>query len=492
MRRLNAVEYQNTTSDLFGALPNGVNFPEDAREDGFDTLDTALSVSRVHVDAWMGAAEVIVDQILGADPGGVTAGWCDYATADQAANIACGTLVVQQFANLAWRRSLSDWTDEDPIAPYRAIIEASGEHERLAAQGVDMRVWTALNSILLSPRFVHRVELADADGNLDSPSLASRLSYFLWSSAPDSALLASDLTNYETIAAEAVRLQADPRFDRFEERFPDLWLHLEKLDSAAVDTTVYPAFTEELGQKMFQETMNFVRGFISDPNLPVPQLLTTGSNTTDADLLALYGDSPRGGLATQAAILTLTGAGNRTSPVRRGMWVMESLLCDPPPPPPEDVIAEVVAELGDIDPDMNQRERLAIHRERPGCLGCHVTMDTIGIGFENYDAIGAYRTSYPNGEAVDPSGVLPGVEAPFGTASELLTLLAEDERIPDCVVEKLYAYGAGRRLGSADAALVDVVARASGGAEMSFADAIGGIVTSDAFLRRDEKTEADY
>jgi hypothetical protein len=232
-----------------------------------------------------------------------------------------------------------------------------------------------------------------------------------------------------------------------------------------------------------------VGGFISDPTAPVAALLSAEQPVpTDPELAALYGSSPRQGLVTQASILALTGVSDRTSPVRRGMWVLEALLCDPPPDPPAAVIA-ALAEDNEFDPDLTERERLAQHREDPSCAGCHMTMDTIGLGFENYDSMGAYREAYPNGNDIDPSGVMPGIDAPFEEPLELVGLLASDERFPSCVVRQLLTYGAGRAFERHDDVLVDVVQQFAGGAQMSFQDAIAGVVLSDGFRLRDESEE---
>lgn len=484
MRRLNNAEFMNTVHDLFGSSTPPVSFPEEGRTHGFDTLHTALAVSQLHVEAYLDAAEALVTELFDVDPGGVRASWCDFTTEDEASNLDCAGEIVENFAELAWRRPLEGWPDEQPASDSRALLAPDG---KLAEFDLETRLRTALEAVLVSPRFVHRVELADESGDLDGPSLAARLSYFLWSSAPDAELLASELHDEAVLKAQAARMQDDERFQRFLERFPDLWLELEKLATVERDPEVYPDFSPALAAAMAEETRGFFAGFWMNPDARVSDLLLAEpTGERDPMLQDLYGDSPRLGLITQAAVMTVTGVSNRTAPVRRGMWVLERILCAPPPPPPEDVIAELTAELEEDD-SLTERERLAQHRVDPACANCHVTMDAIGLGFENYDSIGAYREVDATGMPIDASGVLPGADAPFDEPLELVSLLAEDERVRSCVVRQLLTYGAGRTFGREDDALIDVVQRFAGGSEATFQSVLNGVILSDAFRRRNEE-----
>lgn len=484
MRRLNNAELLNTVHDLFGSSAPPVTFPAEGRTHGFDTLHTALAVSQLHVEAYLDAAGALVTELFDADPGGIRASWCDFTSEDEASNLDCAGDIVEEFAELAWRRPLEAWPDEEPASDYRALLAPEG---KLAEFDLETRLRTALEAVLVSPRFVHRVELADESGNLDAPSLAARLSYFLWSSAPDGELLESELHDEAVLEAQAARMQNDERFQRFLRRFPDLWLELEKLETAERDPEVYPDFSPALAAAMAEETRGFIADFWMNPEARVADLLLS-EPTGDRDpiLQDLYGDSPRLGLITQASVMTVTGVSNRTAPVRRGMWVLERILCAPPPPPPEDVIAELTAELEEDD-SLTERERLARHRVDPACANCHVTMDAIGLGFENYDSIGAYREVDATGTPIDARGVLPGSDASFDEPLELVALLAEDERVQGCVVRQLLTYGAGRTFKRKDDALVDVVQRFAGGSEATFQSVLNGVILSDGFRRRNEE-----
>ena len=490
MRRLNNAEYANTIRDLFGSAGTQVMFPEDGRTNGFDTLNTALPVSPLHVEAYLNAASSVISELFEADPGGIRAGWCDFQSADAADNLDCARTIVSSFAERAWRRPLDAWPDGQATSDYLTLLEPAGT---LAEFPLETRLRTALEAVLTSARFIYRVELAGAGGNLDTPSLASRLSYFLWSSAPDPELLGSDLQEEAALQAQASRMQGDERFGRFLRRFSDMWLQLEKLATVVRDPEVYPDYSGELVATMAEETRGFFADYWKSPNGTVAGiLLADAPRPTDPALQELYGESPRRGLITQAAIMTLTGASNRTSPVRRGMWVLERLLCAPPPPPPDGVIAKLTEEL-EADESLTERERLERHRVQPLCANCHMLMDPIGLGFENYDAIGAYREIDGSGKVIEPAGALPTTEAPyeapFETPFELVALLAADERLQSCAARQLLTYGTGRPFPATDNVLIDMVRRSAGEGSATFQSLLTSVIVSEGFRRRDEVTQ---
>ncbi len=485
MRRLNNTEYANTISDLLSVSQPSVTFPVEGRAQGYDTLSDALAVSPIHIEAYLDAADEVVEELFATDPGGVQTGWCDYQTGDAAVNESCAQTIAADFAELAWRRSLVDWPDGEPTSGYADLLSEGG---KLADFPLETRLRTALAAVLVSPRFIYRVEFSDGAGNLDTPSLASRLSYFLWSSAPDARLLGGDLQDAGQIETELARMQSDERFDRFMHRFSDMWLELEKLSGIERDADLYPGFSADLVPAMIEETVGSFTNYFRSADAPLADFLTATS-TPPASLQELYGDSPRRGLLTQASILTLTAVSNRTAPVKRGMYVLERILCAPPPPPPEAAIAMIREDL-ENDETLTERERLALHRADPSCAGCHAMMDPIGLGFENYDAIGAYRVVDGSGTDVDATGVLPladGGDVAFGDATELIDILAEDERFPSCVARQLLTYGAGRTFESrSDEALIEVVREFAGGDEATFQDMMRSVVLSDGFRRRQE------
>lgn len=491
MRRLNVAEYRNTIKDWLG-IDVATQFPPDTRQAGFDNVSSALSVSQLHVTNFDAAAIEIVETLFTSDPGGVRAEWCSYQSGDAVADEACAAQIISDFAEQAWRRPHASWGDTDPMAAYLTGLSAAGPFA--AAGSLEERMKLVLQAILVGPRFVFRVELAGLDGVLDVPSTASRLSYLLWSSAPDATTLELDLTDPEVLRGELHRMMfEDPRFQtRFMERFPDLWLELGRLldeddDNFPADD-LFPDYDVALGAAMRQETATFFRGFVGAAagaaTPPLKQLLSAELPASqDPRLAAIYADSPRRGLLTQAAVLRVTSPPSKTSPVLRGKWVLEHLLCSPPPLP--NAATQELVEMGveEADPSMVARERLAIHRADPACAGCHAEMDPIGLGLENYDAIGAFREVDENGNVIDATGSLPGTGVTFANGVELAEVLANDPRVGRCMAQQLLTYGTGR-LYTGDAALLNNIAAAAGGDAATFQSTLEAVVLSSAFRAR--------
>jgi len=487
LRRLNLVEYATTVKDWLGITVDVSNFlPDGATVTGMDTISAVLPISKTHVANFEQAATAVVDQLFGEDPGGIRAKWCSYATADQAKDEACAAAIVSDFAERAWRRPHNSWQGNDGLPTYQEGLKATGRFGTLPLEG---RLKQVLTSILLGPRFLLRVELKDVNGRLDAPSIASRLSYMLWSSAPDPKTVGANLQDDSALRAELLRLQFsgasyDAKFERFLTRFPDIWLQLGQLAGVSKDEAAFPTFTVELKRAMRAETLAFFRGFIgveAAAGPPLSQLLTQKTASSDPLLQALYQASPRSGLLTQGSFLSLTSVSARTSAVRRGNWVMARLLCEPPPPPPDALADEIKAKLAAVDQTAVERERLRQHRAEPKCNACHETMDVIGLGLENYDVIGKYRTQDGADHPIDPSGTLPGSTQAFKDGIELANVLAADPRVARCIAQQLLIYGTGREYGGADSALLDSIVAAAGGLEAPFERTLQAVVLSPAF-----------
>ncbi|HET6281850.1 MAG TPA: DUF1588 domain-containing protein [Polyangia bacterium] len=515
LKRLTKAEYDNTIRDWLGSKLPPFDLPEDGREGGFDTVYSALQVSDIHLIAYQKNAEAIVDELFTADPAGIKKAWCDYT----AAGDACATKIVTDFATRAWRRPIDKWgAIGNGLGTYTGLVSAAGP---LAAQTAEDRLKGALQSILVSPRFIYRFELADKTGQLDTYSVASRLSYLLWSSAPDDELLAANLLDAKVLEQQFLRMQVSgkgagatyvPKFQRFLTRFPDLWLGLDQLVGLTRDAKAFPGFTSDLAGDMRAETLDYFSRFMGlgdNPQYPrhaLTEILTASFAMVTPRLADHYcavdgtagacgikaasgmvdltkAASPRMGLLTQASIMTVTAADTRTAPVRRGRWVLEKLMCQPPPPPPPEATAQVQKTQDDTRM-ISQRQRLEEHRVNPSCGVCHNLMDPIGLGLENYDAVGRYRTRDESGMAIDPSGALPDGK-PFQGAKELSNMLAADARLTSCVIRQLATNATGRLFDTAaDDNLVASLVTRAGGKSMTMQDALRAVVLSDAFRRR--------
>lgn len=364
--------------------------------------------------------------------------------------------ILYKFTRRAWRRK-----------PTHAEIDRLLELARMPiADGADAitGLELALRGVLVSPHFLFRVEVdPDPSSLVPHPvngfELASRLSYFVWSSMPDDALLdaaeAGELETTADVMRELDRMLLDPKAAAFVDNFAGQWLFTRALGDHVPDAATYPEYDAHLEASMRAETLRYFRAFLEE-DIPMDQLLLGEftyvndrlaqhyglplPNSTDLVRVSLAG-TPRRGLLTQGSVLTVTSHPRRTSPVKRGKWLLDQMLCAPPPAPPPNVEG-----LPD-DPmngggDKSVREQLEEHRNNEYCASCHDSIDPLGFGLEHFDGIGAFRMK-EGVHDVDASGVLPGGQQFYG-AGELAEILANDPRVYACMVEKLYTYALGR------------------------------------------------
>jgi uncharacterized protein DUF1592/uncharacterized protein DUF1588/uncharacterized protein DUF1585 len=359
--------------------------------------------------------------------------------------------------------------------------------------------------VLVSPHFLFRAEgdprPNDSQGQheLNDFELASRLSYFLWSSMPDDALFAAaaqgKLRNDAGLAHEIDRLLADPKSEALVQNFATQWLNLRLLDGAAPDPKVFPEFDAELKSAMRRETELFAAAIIREDR-SVLDFLGGRFTFVNERLAQHYGiegvhgaefqrvnfsDNRRTGVLTQASILTLSSNPGRTSPVKRGKWILENILGSPPPDPPPD--APDLEATQKAQPDLSLRKQLEIHRQNAVCASCHKVMDQLGFGLENFDAIGRWRDQ--DGKfAVDASGELPGgakFNGPLGLAKVLHKRRSEFVR---CLAEKMLTFALGRELQVQDRCAVDKIVEAVETKDYRFSALVDAIAASDPFRKR--------
>jgi hypothetical protein len=497
LHRLNRAEYDNTVRDLLGTSHTPADdFPIDDRGSGFDNMADVLTLSPLHLSVYHDAADALVTEALSNAAERAALITCDVA----AQGDACLRQILKGFAYRAWRRPVLD-SELDRLLAVVNVARNNGDN-------VETGLGLALRAVLLSPHFTFRVEL-DPDPTslaphpLNAYELASRLSYFLWSSAPDAQLLASaengSLTNPQVIREHTARLLNDARARSIIDNFAGQWLHLRAVDTLQPDATLFPNVDSALLSAMRSETELLFRD-IAFQGAPLVELLTANYSYMNARLATHYGlpsvggtelirvelngNLQRGGLLTQASFLTLSSHVNRTSPVVRGKWILDELLCQSPPPPPPNVNLAGIAMAK--DQGLTQRQALAAHRADPTCNSCHALMDPIGLGLENYDAIGQYRDT-DGGKPIDAAGQLPSGEA-FSGAKELGARIAAKPEFLRCAAQKLYTYALGRAPASAaehlDGPTLDALVDALSQSNFSFAELINRIVTSPTFTSR--------
>lgn len=421
---------------------------------------------------------------------------CDPTVTGEAA---CAQQILSTFARRAWRRPATA-SELDRMMGFLTLAKDNGD-------GFDAGVKLALQAILLSPNFLFRVEL-DPDPASTTPhrvtdlELASRLSYFLWSSTPDEELLSlaeqHQLSAPQTLSAQVDRMLEDPKSEALVQNFAGQWLETRAVDEVDPNKTSFPQFDDALREDIKAETDDFFRAFLHEQR-PVREMLDADFTFLNDRLAAHYGlppvgsedlqrvtlpaDSQRGGLLRQASFLAITSHANRTSPVKRGKWVLSHLLCKEPPPPPPGVQSNIDA----IQLEGTLRQKLEEHRSNPSCSGCHALMDPIGFGFENYDAIGQYRTK-DEGFDVDASGALPDGQTFTGPA-ELAQILKADPNLSKCVTQNLMVYALGRGNDAKDTCALQQMADTFDARGGSFRDLIHVITESEPFTMRRGEAE---
>lgn len=404
--------------------------------------------------------------------------------------------IIERFAGRAFRRPVR----ADELRSLNKVYEAS----RRAGDSFEEAVRVSLTATLVSPSFLYRSvqnfkgDQADHVYSLNGHELASRLSYFLWSSMPDEELsrLArrGELESEEVLLQQARRMLADPKADAFIENFAGQWLLLRNLGEVEVDREAFPAFDDELRRSMATEATLFFEDVVRNDR-SVLDLLDSPDTFLNEKLAGLYGlpgvtgegfrrvtlpeNSPRGGVLTMGAVLTVTSNPNRTSPVKRGLYVLDQLLGTPPPPPPPDVapLEESAKALGAA---ASLREQLAAHLTNPTCASCHRRMDPIGLAMENFDAIGAWRDTEA-GRAIDASGVLPGGVGFEGPVELKEILLARQDLFVENLSRKVLTYALGRGLEPFDRPTVRRITDHARAGDYRFSSLVEGVVLSEAF-----------
>ncbi|HRK22058.1 MAG TPA: DUF1592 domain-containing protein [Fimbriimonadaceae bacterium] len=398
------------------------------------------------------------------------------------------------------RRAFRRPTTEAEVERYAKFVAQAQREGETFEEG--MRI--AVAAALVSPHFLFRIELDQPTAGtkttvLNDHQLASRLSYFLWSSMPDPELMQlADrglLKNPATLRSQADRMLKDPKAAALTQNFANQWLTLRKLDDLSPDPELFPSYDDRLRDDMKRETEMFFADVVRSDR-SVVEFLDAPYTFLNARLARHYGvpniagenfrkvtlpNSRRGGLLTMASVLTVTSNPNRTSPVKRGKWVMENILGSPPPPPPPGIDSLE----GDTDkvPAKTIRDRMERHRRDPSCAVCHAKMDPLGLAFENYDAVGRWRTK--DGRfAVDASGAFDGKEK-FKDAVDLKKILLKRKAaFAVNLTEKLMTYGLGRGVELSDRKAVQATASQSEKEGFRFSSIVKGIVSSDAFRKK--------
>ena len=495
IRRLNRVEYNNTIRDLLGVpFQPADDFPADDIGYGFDNIGDVLSLPPLLMEKYLAAAEKIVAAAMRSPESKRRIFICPL---EDGKRMECARKIFDNFATRAYRRPAKP----EELDRLHRLVQYAEQQGDDFEKGIQLGV----QAILASPHFLFRIE-TDKGQKGELPvapvsefELATRLAYFLWSSMPDDELfgLAKEgkLRTPGVLESQVRRMLKDPKARALVENFAGQWLNTRNLKALAPDPKLFPSFDEALRTAMLNETEFFFEAVMKEDR-SVLDFLDADFTYVNERLAKHYGipevkgnefrkvkltDDRRGGLLTQASILTVTSNPTRTSPVKRGKWILENILGTPPPPPPPD--AGELSEAKEAIASASLRQRMELHRANPSCAICHARMDPLGFGFENYDAIGAWRARDGKFD-IDPAGMLPGGKK-FQGPKELKAILKERQAdFRHCLAEKLLTYALGRGLEYYDKCAVDEITATLARQENRFNSLVLAIVNSDPFQQR--------
>lgn len=465
-QRLTVAQYGNAIRDIFG---KDINVPPaleaDASIDGFVAIGASMStISPGGIEKYEKAALAIAQQVIADDAHKSVVLKCAPTGPNDAA---CAKETVTSLGRLLYRRAL---TEAEITRLTNLFLQAAA-----ALGGFDRGLEYAIAAMLQSPHFLYRPQVGEPDpaGQLRYTSLemASRLSFFFWNSTPDDALLNAAQKGYLVddlgLAAEVERMIASPKARDGLRAFVTDWLKLRELDHLSKDPTVFTYFSPELGPAAREETLRLFEHIVFELDTDVRDVMTTRQTFVNAKLASMYAipspsddgfnlvelpaESMRVGLLGHVSTLSLHSHPRSTSSTLRGKFIREALLCDVVPPPP----ADVNTGLPEADESARTlRERMKPHLTNDVCRSCHILMDPIGLGLENFDSIGRHRTKEV-GALIDPSGDLDGV--PFQDARTLAKNIRDSYKFAPCIVRKVFSYATGFRPTNADKGTLDTL-----------------------------------
>ncbi|MCI0332304.1 MAG: DUF1592 domain-containing protein [Planctomycetes bacterium] len=507
LRRLNRSEYRNTIRDLMGVDFNTSDeFPADDSGYGFDNIGDVLTVSPLLMEKYLEAAERIVDDAVPQKPPHPKDSFRNKkyrrvfpkgpAPDNAAEREAYAREILAAFARRTYRRPVDEQMVERLVEIAKATYAAPGE-------SFEAGIADAMTAVLASPRFLFRVEeLAAASPEekfplIDEHALASRLSYFLWSSMPDDELfeLADRGELRANLQAQIERMLKHRRSGELAGNFAGQWLRSRDVERFEVDLR----FGHDLAESMSRETEAYFEHIVREDR-SVLELIDSNYTFLDARLAEHYGiegvkgrrmrrvelpeGNPRGGVLTQGTLLVVTSNPTRTSPVKRGLFILDDILGTPPPPPPKNVplLEDAAKSIDDHKPTV--RELQELHRKDPLCHSCHARMDPLGLALENFDMLGKWREK-EHDQPIDPSGALLTGEH-FDDVRQLKSILKTERRLDvyRCLTEKLLTYALGRGLDYHDEHTVDQIVERLDCEQGKFSALLTGIVESAPFQRQ--------
>jgi hypothetical protein len=487
-------QYQNSVRDLLGgAITTPTDLEADTAISGFASIAAARIALSAHATEQFETAALALSHQALSDT--ATRGSLVKCAPSGPTDAACAMQFVTSFGRRAWRRPLT----ADEVSRYATIATTAGGALKDFYTGLEY----AVAGILQSPHFLYREELGTPDASdasrrvFQGYELATRLSYFLWNTTPDDTLLDAaeqgKLTTDQGLRAEAERLLASPRaHDATQSYFGEL-LHLADLDDLPQLPSVFPQMSPTLGAAMRAETLRVLDDIAMNGDNDFRQLFDTRTTYVNGELSKLYGLTPTGGtelvkttlpdssgragLLGQGSFLALNAHAESSSPTRRGKFIREVLLCQAIPPPPPNVDTKLPVDMAG-GAQRTMRQKLEVHRQVATCATCHGVMDPLGLGLENFDGIGAYRTTEA-GQTIDASGDLDGVA--FQDARSLGTALKNHPSLGSCAARSIFRYATGHVEIDSEEVLIDALSKQLSSDGYKFRSLLLSLVTSAGF-----------
>jgi len=489
-QRLNKKEFDNTLTDLLGiSTKYSASFPPDGVTNGFANNAQTLVITTDMAEQIATAAESAITEVFANPTLKARILNCDPQQA------ACVQTTLQSFLTRTFRRP----PDSEEMTRYTAIVNTV----KAKGESAEFSLRVSLTAALTSPHFLFRIPVLSNPSpatavNLGSYQLASRLSYFLWSTMPDTELLnaaaSGALLNSDQLATQVRRMLASPKAAALVENFAGPWVGLGKVGRVTPDPILYPTFNETLRADLISETSSFL-GDIFKRDASFFELLTAKYTFLNDRLAAHYGipgvagsafqkvnftDTKRMGLLTQGSMMAVGANQYYSSIVKRGNLVLSNILCSPPPPPPPGTVATLTEAQIMAN---TRRDILAHHRENPACFSCHTQIDPIGLGFENFDPLGRYQLVDEKNRPLISSSTMPNGKS-FQDAVGMITLVSQDARFKSCVAEKMLIYSLGRNAESYDRCTINRIGQKMVDPSKPISAAIIEMVLSDPFRKQ--------
>jgi hypothetical protein len=487
LRLLTQAEYFNSVQSLLGPLTTKLTLPDDVSVAGYVSVGASQnSVSDPMATAYEAASLAATAEVFGD-----TARWQKLVGCSPKPDLsdACVTTYIQTFGKSAFRRDLA----ADEVAQWLGVAKNGAMIAGTAAQGLA----TATSGFLQSPNFLYRVETNKLDGTngrlkFDGPSMATRLSYLLTGGPPSAALLAAAAAG-QLDTADGVRTAAAPLLmnagvvDRMAAFFGE-YTQAQQVLVVDKSATLFPSFNAALKSSMLQGTQLFIKNVVLGATADVRSFYDSNQTFVDANLAPIYGvpapasgfaqvqlpaSSGRAGILGQAAVIAAQSQPNRTSPTRRGIFILESLLCTTPPSPPAGVKTDLP-----LDTTVTTRQQLVAHRAMASCAACHSLFDPLGLGLEHFDPIGAYRAT-ENGLAIDTTGTVNGMN--YDGEAQLGAALRQDPKVTTCLMRNFYRNVNGNVNDVTDANQVDSLVQSLAARGYVWRNLLADFVASDAF-----------